>query len=1221
MQTKKLSNSLVMIGTRLVTLIALMIALIANSSGVAAAPAPNLGTVTVGAQTGTLNFGTAGSATFSVTVTRTSGTPSSFNLGVSSLPSGATYSVSTANPISFSGNSSRTVTLTVNSTASNPLGSSSFTVTASQSGATTRTGAGTLTVSKGNQTITFASLPNKTTSDPDFNVSATASSGLSVSFAASGTCTIAGTLVHITGAGTCTVTASQAGNTNYNAATNVARTFAITSAGPATTFDLCATTGSMAVPGGTVPVWGYTLGDCTGAPAASVPGPQLTVNEGATVSITLHNNLGEQTALLFPGQSMRPDLIGAAQGGGTQTYTFTADRPGTFLYEAGLLPNAQHQVAMGMYGALIVRPAASPTQAYSDPSTMFDQESVLVLAELDTALNNSASPSSFDMRNYQPKYFLINGKTFPNTANVDVTPNKRVLLRYINAGLQAHAMSTLGVSQTIIAQDGSPYALSHKVVAETIATGQTLDTLVTIPSTTVNGSKFAVYDANMLLRNNSGSGTTNSGFGGMMMFLAAGEGSVGGFDTTGPATLNVTLPASKANGTMNVSFSASVSDVDSGGSNVTAAEYFIDTTGANGTGMPLSGSFGTPGPITVTATINASTIAGLSTGNHLVYVHALDSATNWGSFNQGPLYVDNTAPNVTSPSLSPNRSNGSANIALSATADDTASGNSNIGAAEYWIDSGSAAAMNVVSASPISGISATIPAAAVLALAEGSHTVHLHARDVLNTAWGPENSVSLTVDKTGPATNPVTAAPNPNNGALPYNTSVQAVRVTATFADPVAGGVNSNVAAAEGFIDTVGANGSGIVFLATDGVFNSASETGYADFPLAVVNSLSVGNHTIYVHGKDSSGNWGLTSTTILVIDKTAPSIVSINRADPSPTSAASVNFTVTFSEAMSGVSASSFSVVQGGGLTGASVTAVTGTGATRTVTVSTGSGGGTLGLNLASAAGITDVAGNALPSTGLPFVGQVYTLITPPLYFSTSGTTNPPGVGGTADDADIYYWNGSAFSRVIDVSATPYSLPTGANVDGFDRVSATSFYMSFTGTVSVPGVGNVDDEDIVFFNGSAWSLYFNGGTNGLGGTTTSTSFDLDAISIVGTGGPGNVYFSTDNNNVPSGAGGSGDDADVYRWNGGSSYTRVVDASTIGIPSSGTGNANVDGLVLVDATHFYLSFAADASISGFGTVQDEDVVYYSAGTWSVYFDGTAKGLTSGNLDVDAFDLP
>ncbi len=274
--------------------------------------------------------------------------------------------------------------------------------------------------------------------------------------------------------------------------------------------------------------------------------------------------------------------------------------------------------------------------------------------------------------------------------------------------------------------------------------------------------------------------------------------------------------------------------------------------------------------------------------------------------------------------------------------------------------------------------------------------------------------------------------------------------------------------------------------------------------------------------------------------------------------------------------------------------------------------------MNLASATGISDIAGNALPSTGLPFVGQVYTLITPPLYFSTFGNTNPPGVGGAADDADIYYWSGSAFSRVIDASAAPYSLPASgggnANVDGFDRISSTEFYMSFTGQVNVPGIGNVQDEDVVHYNAGTWTMFFDGSTHGLGGTSGSTSFDLDGISIVG----GTLYFSTDNNNVPPGAGGSGDDADIYRWNGGSSYTRVVDASTLGVP----GSANVDGVVFVDATHFYLSFSGDTAISGFGTVQDEDVVYYNNGSWSVYFDGTGKGLnTSGNLDVDAFDLP
>jgi len=168
---------------------------------------------------------------------------------------------------------------------------------------------------------------------------------------------------------------------------------------------------------------------------------------------------------------------------------------------------------------------------------------------------------------------------------------------------------------------------------------------------------------------------------------------------------------------------------------------------------------------------------------------------------------------------------------------------------------------------------------------------------------------------------------------------------------------------------------------------------------------------------------------------------------------------------------------------------------------------------------------------------------------------------------------------------------------------------------VSVPGIpGTVADEDIVLYNNGTWSLYFDGSANGL---TGSSGTDLDAISIVGAGGPGNVYFSTDNTAVPPGAGGSGDDADIYRWNGGSSYTRVVDASAVGWST-----ANVDGLVWADATHVYLSYSTDTTVPGIGAVQDEDVVRNNGGTWSVYFDGTANGLgTSGNLDVDAFDVP
>jgi hypothetical protein len=77
------------------------------------------------------------------------------------------------------------------------------------------------------QTITFASLSDRTFGEPAFTVAATASSGLEVSFTVTGKCTISGATLTLTGAGSCTVTAHQAGNTSYHPAADVSQSFAI----------------------------------------------------------------------------------------------------------------------------------------------------------------------------------------------------------------------------------------------------------------------------------------------------------------------------------------------------------------------------------------------------------------------------------------------------------------------------------------------------------------------------------------------------------------------------------------------------------------------------------------------------------------------------------------------------------------------------------------------------------------------------------------------------------------------------------------------------------------------------------------------------------------------------------------------------------------------------------------------------------------------------------
>jgi LPXTG-site transpeptidase (sortase) family protein len=110
------------------------------------------------------------------------------------------------------------------------------------------------------------------------------------------------------------------------------------------------------------------------------------------------------------------------------------------------------------------------------------------------------------------------------------------------------------------------------------------------------------------------------------------------------------------------------------------------------------------------------------------------------------------------------------------------------------------------------------------------------------------------------------------------------------------------------------------------------------------------------------------------MVDSIPPTISSIDRANADPTNLAQVDFAVTFSESVMGGESANFTLIPGGDVNGASITSVsTGPGTTRIVTVDTGTGDGTLGLNMISVTGVTDLAGNAL--IGLPFTGQVYTI------------------------------------------------------------------------------------------------------------------------------------------------------------------------------------------------------------------------------------------------------
>jgi uncharacterized protein YhjY with autotransporter beta-barrel domain len=86
-----------------------------------------------------------------------------------------------------------------------------------------------VTVAKGDQTVDFAGLSNASLSASPLTLSATAQSGLTVQFASSttGICTVAGTTLSLITQGTCTVTADQPGDTNWDPAPTVTRSFTV----------------------------------------------------------------------------------------------------------------------------------------------------------------------------------------------------------------------------------------------------------------------------------------------------------------------------------------------------------------------------------------------------------------------------------------------------------------------------------------------------------------------------------------------------------------------------------------------------------------------------------------------------------------------------------------------------------------------------------------------------------------------------------------------------------------------------------------------------------------------------------------------------------------------------------------------------------------------------------------------------------------------------------
>ena len=193
------------------------------------------GTATITAsQAGDGDYSAAADVAIEVTVAQESQTIS-FDAITDKLVTDADFALSAAATsgleVTFSSSDETVVSIT--GTTASIVGAGTVTITASQAGNTDYSAAAdveqTITVSKLDQTITFDALPDVDVTDPDFDLTATASSGLTVTYTSSDetVATVTGSTVSIIGEGFVTITASQAGDATYNAAADVEQSFSV----------------------------------------------------------------------------------------------------------------------------------------------------------------------------------------------------------------------------------------------------------------------------------------------------------------------------------------------------------------------------------------------------------------------------------------------------------------------------------------------------------------------------------------------------------------------------------------------------------------------------------------------------------------------------------------------------------------------------------------------------------------------------------------------------------------------------------------------------------------------------------------------------------------------------------------------------------------------------------------------------------------------------------
>ena len=223
---------------------------------------------------------------------------------------------------------------------------------------------------------------------------------------------------------------------------------------------------------------------------------------------------------------------------------------------------------------------------------------------------------------------------------------------------------------------------------------------------------------------------------------------------------------------------------------------------------------------------------------------------------------------------------------------------------------------------------------------------------------------------------------------IDYNTPI-----TLSVTDPIDGILNGTVTSLTSTVDT-----DGIAMTVTQNL-SSGSAT-FSGLTLQYTSATASDNLAFHA----TSGSFVAVNSQTLTANS-IPSVTAINRASVSPTNANVVNYTITFSENVSGVDTSDFSLFTSD-ISGASISSVSGSGANYTVSVNTGLGDGTLRLDLSDDDSILSANSIRLGGAGLGngnfSSGQSYSIDKTPPTLSINTVALDDKINAQEDDNSI---------------------------------------------------------------------------------------------------------------------------------------------------------------------------------------------------------------------------